>query len=201
MYDHQTNSLWSQVSGECIKGPHLGKKLELFPSSFSTFSEAHKIPGIVFLAKPARGPGQSPYQAYFEDRGRLGIFGTTYRDTLINGKDLIYGLRSDDRQMAIPAKIFETSPAQIIAFAGECFIVTRTGENSVAGYRVKNGDCDKIRFSSGEDMITFESDADTEISRVPLQDLPESDRVINYPIISSFWFAWKAFFPATEVHK
>ena len=37
MYDHQTDTLWSQFLGEGVKGPLTGKSLELLPLTHTTW--------------------------------------------------------------------------------------------------------------------------------------------------------------------
>ncbi len=53
-WDHDTGSIWSQPIGEAIAGPRLGAKLELFPSTFTTWGawrESH--PTTLALDVPA----------------------------------------------------------------------------------------------------------------------------------------------------
>ena len=38
MYDHQTDSLWSQFLGEAVTGPLAGTKLTLLPAQQTTWS-------------------------------------------------------------------------------------------------------------------------------------------------------------------
>jgi len=42
LYDHQTDSLWSQLMAQAITGPMAGKKLELLPSEQMTFGAARE---------------------------------------------------------------------------------------------------------------------------------------------------------------
>ena len=37
MYDYQTDSLWSHFTGDAIKGDYLGTRLELVPSTHTTW--------------------------------------------------------------------------------------------------------------------------------------------------------------------
>ena len=76
MQDMQTQSLWSQISGECIQGKLEGTRLTLFPASQTTFAEFKRIyPNGVLLKKPEKGPEGSQYESYFADSTKMGIFG------------------------------------------------------------------------------------------------------------------------------
>ena len=41
-YDRQSESFWSQMTGECVVGPSLGKKLKWIPTQVTTWGEWRK---------------------------------------------------------------------------------------------------------------------------------------------------------------
>ena len=45
-YDHETGSVWSQPTGEAILGPLTGTKLELLPSTLTTWGDWRDAPGM-----------------------------------------------------------------------------------------------------------------------------------------------------------
>jgi hypothetical protein len=68
MYDHQTESLWQQISGEAIVGDMVGSQLKRIPAqiiSFKQFRSAHKQ-GLVLSRNTGyrRNYGQNPYAGY-----------------------------------------------------------------------------------------------------------------------------------------
>lgn len=68
MYDHQTESLWQQFTGEAIVGAHVGKTLNVVPArieAWRLFREAY--PDGRVLVPPAWGRssyGKTPYEGY-----------------------------------------------------------------------------------------------------------------------------------------
>ena len=102
MQDMQTQSLWSQISGECIQGELEGTRLTLFPASQTTFAEFKKIyPDGMLLKKPEKGPEGSQYQSYFADSTKMGIFGRVESFERLGAKDVVFGIRQSGRQTAV----------------------------------------------------------------------------------------------------
>jgi len=202
MEDDQTGSLWSQISGECIKGDLVGESLELYPSQFAAFAAVKDRPNIHFLIKPEGGADQSVYREYFENRGRMGIFGTMYSDTLLDGKDLVYGIRGGDMTIALPQGLFEQTPAYLVTI-GDSLLIVISGRNGI--------DVGCFRLPAPADTpveLTFaESDriivTSSEFDRIVLEKGRQiSGRELEpYPVITAYWFAWKSFFPTTEIFQ
>lgn len=202
MEDDQTGSLWSQVSGECIQGELMGKKLKQYPSDFSTYGEATKIPGILFLTKPEKGEGQSPYKKYFEDRGKVGIFGTVFYDSLLEAKDKVYGLRRGETQLAVPAAIFENAPVYLIKLEDVTLLVLSDGESRVACKIVPPSFGSDIRLKVTPGRFWLENGSD-EKARITFEGPTqvEGQPLSSYPVVTAFWFAWKSFFPNSEIYQ
>jgi hypothetical protein len=202
MEDDQTGSLWSQISGECIMGKMLGKKLELYPAQYSTFGGQKDRPAIQFLIKPEKGPGQSHYQKYFEDRSRMGIAGNVYNDSLLGGKDLVYGIRQGNAQVAVPKSLFDKQPAYIVELGRFSLLLLAGNDGDMACYLLPYSDLnvwtlvietDKISIwgSSGDKpWVVFENGVQTEGAALG-----------KFPVITVYWFAWKSFFPASKIFQ
>jgi hypothetical protein len=199
MEDDQTGSLWSQISGECIRGELSGKKLNLYPAQFSTFGVWRSDDRIRFLVKPESGPNKSVYKDYYEDRGRMGIFGTIYNDSLLDGKDIVYGVRASDYQMAIPKSLFADQAAYLASLDTLQLIVVVSTGGGIAAYNLPPAIDDwKLKFENGRidvlmsssDTVVFSFEEGIQVAGKPLA---------NYPVVTAFWFAWKAFFPAGSI--
>jgi len=75
MYDHETESLWSQISAEAVTGPSLGRRLELLRASTLRWADWRaRHPKTRVLTRNtghARRYGTSPYGDYAESRQLL----------------------------------------------------------------------------------------------------------------------------------
>jgi hypothetical protein len=68
MYDHETESLWSQISAEAVTGPSLGRRLALLRSGIERFGEWRRShPETTVLSRQTgyrRNYARSPYSGY-----------------------------------------------------------------------------------------------------------------------------------------
>ena len=195
MQDVETETLWSQVTGIAIMGPMEGTTLTLFPSSMTTFSEYSKLyPGGVLLAKPDKGGAGSPYNDYFADPKKLGIFGRVDNFERLPGKANVYGLRIDNREVAVAqTKLAKDGWALVDAVEGSVLVTYDTKSGTVAAFEIIDG----TAVSDG--VIRNEK---TNQSWHLLTGVPEEEGGENLepvPILSAYWFAWVSFFPNTEL--
>ncbi len=200
MEDDQTGSLWSQITGECIKGELLGKKLTLYPSTFSTFEKSKVMGNVSYLKKPEKGGDASRYQKYFEDNNRIGVFGSVFSDTLLNAKDQIIGLRSGEEQIAVPISSVLWHKPVFLSFAGKSLLIIADGIDNFACFELpkKQFENPKIKTFEGSMVITDSNSS----RRLEFRGItPENGtELVTFPAVSAFWFAWKSFFPSTSVY-
>jgi len=94
MYDRQTDSYWSQILGEAIKGELAGQKLNVLPFDQMRFGEfAQKYPDAEILSKDTgaqRFYGHDPYGDYYTTPDL--IFPVSNRDERLPDKEYILGL-------------------------------------------------------------------------------------------------------------
>ncbi|MCH7496196.1 MAG: DUF3179 domain-containing protein [Candidatus Marinimicrobia bacterium] len=89
MYDRETESYWSHVTGIAIKGKYKGAQLKSLPVQHLKWSEWKKIhPDSKVLVK-SRFTTRSSYESYNKSRDRLGIVGTVNFDRRLDGKDKV----------------------------------------------------------------------------------------------------------------
>ena len=108
MQDLETESLWSQPSGECIQGPMEGKTLSASPEIYTTYAEFKKShPDGLLLKKDEKGEAGSHYEDYYNDQKKLGIFGRLDNFERLPGKALVIGLRLPDGEVAVSMDYLE----------------------------------------------------------------------------------------------
>lgn len=104
MYDHQTESLWSQVGMHAVAGPLTGKKLSPIVLEHTIWGEwrtAH--PSTVVLSMRAasfRNYGRDPYAGYGESSELF--FDTTHVDSRYHPKEWVVGIEIDGTAKAYP---------------------------------------------------------------------------------------------------
>jgi hypothetical protein len=104
MYDHQTESLWSQVKRKSVTGQMTGTKLTLLPSTLTSWGKWKKrFPDTEVLTPETgyvRDYGRDPYEGYYK-RSR-GLFSFFKPGPGEEEKQLIAGITIEDYAKAYP---------------------------------------------------------------------------------------------------
>lgn len=107
MYDRQTESLWSQVRREAVAGPLTGEKLDVLPSTLTTWDKWHKkYPQTVVMSIEtgfSRDYSQDPYADYYESQ--KGFFSFFTPGPGEEEKALVAGVILDGQAKAYPLKV------------------------------------------------------------------------------------------------
>lgn len=189
MMDMETKSYWSQIDGRAIKGDLKGTTLTLFPFVHTTFAEFKKqYPDGKLLKKPDKGShGSASYGSYFADPSKIGIFGRQENLTRLGPKDMIYGLRWGDTQIAVSQRKLGIETFVIIDDVTPPIVVmTNGGGNTARAFAVGDAlEKEKISVEDGTILVNGKASQSLE----PL------------PVTSAFWFAWTGFFPETRLIK
>ncbi len=204
MQDLETESLWSQISGEAIMGFEEGKKLTLFPVIHTTYNEFKKnYPDGVLLTKSEKGPPGSTYETYFSDESKLGIFGRANDFQKLDGKDKVFGLNLSGSQFAVSVDylsknryaLLENPISQVI------LLLTDNGNTAIA-YSLADIDADDIRgLKVDNDRIVLHGKKVAWDLRNGKTIEGNQEALTLVPVISAYWFAWFSFFPETELIK
>ena len=143
MYDRQTESLWSQVKSQAVTGPLSGSRLEILPSTLTTWEKwQQKYPDSVVLSLNTgynRDYSKDPYLDYYASRsGLFGLFRGVFAGH--EGKELVIGVLRDGLAKAYPLKTLRQQVKTTDRLGGEklTFAFDRmTGALSVTDERGK----------------------------------------------------------------
>ncbi|MBI2882480.1 MAG: DUF3179 domain-containing protein [Candidatus Methylomirabilis oxyfera] len=212
MYDRETGSLWSHVTGSAIVGPLKGQALTPYPASHTTWTRWKRLhPDTLVLSKQTvfgvEGTRDN-YQGYFDDPDRLGIFGTRNPDTVLPGKEFVLGLSLGNARVAYPYRDLNRQPLVQDAVSGEPILVAfsareatavafsrRVGERVLefANLREAGGD---LLMEDRQTGTTWQTLTGTAISGKLI-----GSRLRQLPATRAFWFAWKGFYPQTGLWR
>ena len=94
IYDHQTESLWSQLKETAIAGPMAGRKLDKIPAARTTWKRwLQKHPGTRVLSTNtgyARNYAIDPYEGYYRATGIMFPVGDVRKD--LAAKEMVLGV-------------------------------------------------------------------------------------------------------------
>jgi hypothetical protein len=194
MYDHQTETLWSQFLSLGVDGPLAGTRLELLPTlqtDWKTWLELH--PDTLML-DAGRPPGRDSYAGYYRG-GRAGILGEKNRDDRLAGKELVLALEVDGNVRAYAFSRRREQPVVNDMLSGRNVLVTFDAPSNTAL---------TFDMEPGEDGGFTLRDRETGTQWAPLTGEALSGKLVGrrlrqLPANYTFWFAWTDFYPDTEL--
>ena len=195
MYDHQTDSLWNQFTGEPVSGPLHGSgiALEIRPVAITTWNDwlaDHPDTTVLSLdtgyVRDYR-PGR-PYGAYFADPELM--FPAVVTDDRQAPKDQVFGIRAVGGARAWPLEAFEGG-AVINDRVGliDVVLIGAAETRTVRAYRRDGRD-----FVDGPSPATL-TDGDGAVWTVTEDALvgPDDTRLRRVGGHLAFWFAWAGY--------
>ena len=206
MYDRETDSLWTQISGEALQGPLAGKSLVEFPSELTTWKDwRERYPDTWVLKKDQEYAG-SAYDWYTGDDGKLGVFGTRNPDKRLDGKQVVYGVRlPDGGAVAVVASRVEVE--------GGSGVAVRASSRSILLAPAASGPIRAFLLPSsppgGPDPPARRRDDGTwELADGSVVD-PDQEAIVSGPqagadltrlsVLRAYWFIWASFYPRSEI--
>ena len=195
MYDRLTETYWSQVLGQGIRGELAGVKLKTVPMDTVQWKDWKALhPETLVLS---RDTGFPQYQAagryditdlYGTGRPGFAGIGVDFRDTRLASNAIVYGV-----EINAQAKAYEESAVRSARLindeVGGQKIVVVWDEALQAGkiFRTMHA------FSFDNGIIVDENKNAWTVARME----SELERINSFP---HFWFAWAAFFPGTALY-
>ncbi len=208
MYDHQTDSLWSQFLGEAVTGSLAGTKLTLLPAQQTTWS-AWKAQHPDTLALEKRGVGRSdPYAGYYRG-GSEGILGESNSDKRLLTKEYVLGLAEGAIQRAYPFRYLNDSPVLNDSFAGRPVVATFDPESATAVVFDRRVEGRALTFqlvdaTAGIQRVMTDLETGSTWSTTNGEGLAgplAGQQLEQMASHLSFWFAWTDFYPKTELYE
>ncbi|MEM8857007.1 MAG: DUF3179 domain-containing protein [Chloroflexota bacterium] len=219
MFDRQTNTIWSQITGKPVMGPLVGQvdHLELVPIVITTVEEwAAQHPDATILPMET---------GFFRDYTAGAAYGDYFaRDTLLfpvgavderlPAKSQVFALEVGDGAKAYPVESFAQESVINDAVSGENVVLIGASSNiNVYGYSYE---LEYITYSAGGEIRAYERGENTFRLSADGMILDDADRVWqitedallgpNGELLKrlaghvSFWFGWQSFFPETAVY-
>lgn len=127
MYDRKTDTYWSQVLGEAIKGELAGTKLPILPSDMMRFGDWKKqFPNGEVLSTQTgttRFYGSNPYGDYFDVQD-FSLFMVGNTDSALPNEAFVFGVEIDGKAKAYNIESIKTAGQVTDTFNGTTFTLT-----------------------------------------------------------------------------
>jgi Protein of unknown function (DUF3179) len=226
MYDRQTETLWSQATGQAILGQLLGRQLDFIPAQVVSWNDWRATyPDGKVLSQDTgfdRPYGQNPYQGYDSPENDQPFLFVGTPDPRLDATTRVLGVSVGRAAMAFPYGELEAT-----AIDGSAVAETEVGGQPVVAFWTEGTasalDQPEIAASTlvgsltaydpraRGDLLRFVPDAggfvDTrtgsrwDIFGRAVSGPLRGTRLEALPAVDHFWFSWAAFFPDTEIYR
>ncbi len=214
MYDRQTESLWSHFTGEAVVGHLTGSQLDTFPVatvSWASFRDAH--PKALVLSRETghdRSYGTNPYPGY-DDVGTAPFLFDGEVDGRLAAKERIIGIDLPDGAVAVTEDHLRDEGVveidDIVAWHRPGVASALDAADIAEGRDV--GASNVFASTVNGDRLTFRATAagfeDVEtgslwnILGTAVSGPLEGTQLTVIEHVDTFWFAWAAFQPDTDI--
>ena len=205
MYDHQTDSLWAHFTGDAIDGPMAGTVLEIVPAAQTSWGRWRELHPDSLVLDENLGFQWDPYDTYYELEWAGG--GEIRKDARLDRKEYVVGLLVEGQAKAYGFTQLNDHPVVNDNVAGRDVVVTfdpqsGTGSvfNRVADGRTLTFTLLESSATDGPQMVDEETGTHWHLLSGEAVEGSLKGTILeplhtNY----SFWFAWKDYYPDTEI--
>ena len=204
MYDHQTESLWHNLTGEPVVGSlaHSGIRLPVLPVVITTWEDwLRDHPDTVVLDlntgfERDYTPGK-PYGHYFASPDTM--FPVSPRDRRLSPKTYVFALQLKGQPKAYPLEVLGKARVVNDTLAGvNLTILADAATRTASAYERRN-----YSFVPGSTLASVVEQGSGEVWQVQEEHLANPRTGEHLPRLGghvSYWFGWYAFYPHTEVY-
>ena len=214
MYDHQTRTLWSHITGEAVQGELKGKRLKMLAGTpritWKAWKRNHPLTKVLSVRNDLRRPERQiqdiatdNYAAYHTS-SNAGISGTQYTDDRLMNKELVVGVRVNESYRAYPFTVFkkksilndEVSDVPVLAF--------HDSESNATAVFLRTVDGQTLTFESTQGYSVKDTTTGTTwnlITGMATEGKLKGNTLARLPAMNIYWFAWARYHPETTVYK
>ena len=205
MFDRETDTLWSHLTGEALEGPLAGHRLQQIQSEQTTWGRWRAVhPQTLMLKVDPSEFRFDPYQRYYTSSD-TGVVARKRADDRLPVKEKVVGVRLGGEVKAYSFTALARNKVVNDTVGGVPLVVVFDGlSQSGAVYRRDPGG-NLLTFSPGATALSM-VDRDTGsswdgLAGKAIAGLSHGTHLDQVPITYSFWFGWADFYPDTTVYK
>ena len=207
MYDRQTGSLWSHITGEAVSGEMLGTKLELVPAMHTEWGLWKELyPDTLVMRGPRGLYRYDPYEGYYRS-GQTGVIGQAIKDNRLHPKEFVIGLRIEDKTKAYPFSILSRKSVVNDTFENIPLVVAFDSEGAAGAVLDRRLDGLTLTFEeadgpSGRGPLLIDKETGSRwlaFTGEAIDGQSKGKTLKQIGTTYAFWFGWKDHYPDTEV--
>jgi hypothetical protein len=205
MYDHETGSLWSHLTGQALAGPLAGQHLQLIAStqtSWGTWRRAHPETLLLdfdpsLVSDPYYGYYRSHQIGFARDQSDIVV------DPRLDAKATVLGLRLEGHVKAYSLSTLAKDRVVDDLVGDVPVVVVFDGDTQSGAIFRRDPDGKTLTFRAGSsplELLDMETGStwDGIIGKATSGPL-RGTALEQIPITFGFWFAWSDFYPETDL--
>lgn len=204
MYDRETDSLWSHLTGSAIKGSLAGASLEVIPAlhtSWDAWRAEH--PDTLVLSKrrsPFGSYASDPYEGYYIS-GRTGIgLPLQTKPEALGAKEVVLGLLMGTETKAYPyAALRQKLLVNDVVASVPVLVVFNEADETAIAFDRRVGER-TLSFEFEDRLLLRDRETGSlwhGLSGIAEQGPLQGTKLEPLPATRSFWFGWVNYFPRT----
>jgi len=224
MYDRGTQSLWSHITGEAIRGRLKGKRLKMLASmpqiawkTWRTNYPKTRVLSVQSRSGRQEAKSRDVYADYHASQ-RAGVSGMDYTDDRLPNKSLVIGVQVADTYRAYPLALFaetslindEVDGVPLLIFHDKDSFATavfaRALGDTVLTFEMR-GEADRgSRLQTASPVMDnsgyfARDDSGTRWNLITGKATAGKRKLRRLPAVNIYWFAWARYHPETSVYR
>jgi len=206
MFDRETGTVWSHITGVALSGPMKGKQLARFAAVPQVAWKAvlKAAPNVQVLSYGGKEAALvDSYAGYARNRKALGISGRRKADPRLPGKSLVVGIVLRERALAVPWSALGDEGVVNADLHGAPLVVARSKDAglSVAYSRKVKGRTLEFepRLIDGRLRDKTTGTLWNLVHGVGVSGPLTDAKLESVPFVNVYWFAWADYYRQTEV--
>ena len=213
MYDHQTRSLWSHITGEAIQGERKGERLKMLAAmpeiSWKTWRQNYPNTKVLSLQPNPRNSelrveerkidGYARYHASTE----TGVSRMKYTDDRLGNKDLVVGVQLGKQYRAYPFERFKSKLILNDEIDGVPVLVFHDKKSSATAVFKRVLDGKSLTVESDKSYYAKDTTGTrwNLITGVASEGTFKGKTLERLPSFNVYWFAWARYHPKTTIYE
>ena len=204
MYDRQTGTLWSHLTGEALEGPLAGEHLQQVLSEQTTWGRwRSEHPRTLMLNVDPSDVSFDPYQNYYGAQD-AGVVGRKRADNRLPVKERVVGVRLNGEVKAYSFTALARDRVVDDTVGGVPLVIVFDGTSQSGAVYRRDPQGAVLTFTPGPNALSMVDDGSGStwdgLSGRATTGAKVGQQLEQVPITYSFWFGWVDFYPQTEVY-
>jgi Protein of unknown function (DUF3179) len=204
MYDHETYTLWSHLTGEALSGPLLGHRLQQILSEQTTWGRWRaQHPQTQMLKVDPTDQRPDPYRYYYNS-SEAGVKGRKHPDNRLPTKERVIGVRLGGEVKAYSFNALARARVVDDTLGGVPLVVVFDGASESGAVYRRDPAGRVLTLAPGPSALSM-VDSETGstwdgLSGTAIAGANAGTQLEQIAITYSFWFGWADFYPNTRVY-